>query len=60
MDQRSDFSHTFEVQALVADDLAAFELDESIAYSVHIASVLRDLDVPPDVGDDGAAAEVAE
>ena len=30
-----------------------FELDDSIAYSVHISSMLRELDIPPD----GAAGE---
>jgi ribosome-binding factor A len=32
-----------------------FELDESIAYSVHISSMLRELD-PGGDGEDGAAA----
>jgi ribosome-binding factor A len=35
-----------------------FELDESIAYSVHISSVLRQLDAPADEGQ--PVAEVAE
>ncbi len=34
-----------------------FELDESIAYSIHIASVLRELDPPTDQAD--TVAEVA-
>ncbi len=35
-----------------------FELDESIAYSVHIASVLRELDPP--AGESARPAEVTE